>query len=253
MMGLEKLHWRDIRMFKSEINFGTRTIEYSLERKVVKNINLTVKPSSEVYVSANHETSLELIENLIRSKGNWIIKNIDYFDSVRPLKMPEKDFVSGESFRYLGRQYRLKVIESNEDFVKFYRGYIYLYTREIDNRLNKERLLKSWYDRRRTIIFREALDRIYPLVKNHGVEYPELKFRKMKNRWGSCYINEKKIILNEVLIKAPKDCIDYVILHELIHFIYKNHDENFYKMLFLLMPDWEERKNILDSKIIMEL
>lgn len=94
---------------------------------------------------------------------------------------------------------------------------------------------------------------MYPLVKNHGVEYPELKLRKMKNRWGSCYINEKKIILNEVLIKAPKDCIDYVILHELIHFIYKNHDENFYKMLFLLMPDWKERKNILDSKIIMEL
>lgn len=75
----------------------------------------------------------------------------------------------------------------------------------------------------------------------------------MKSRWGSCLHQKNTILLNFDLIKAPKYCIDCVVLHELIHFIYKNHDNKFYNLLTVLMPDWKSRKAILDEVIVREL
>jgi len=91
------------------------------------------------------------------------------------------------------------------------------------------------------------------LIGKYGVGKPHLEIRVMKARWGSAQINNNTILINTELIKAPKYCIDYVILHELIHFKYNNHSENFYNMLFTLMPDWEKRKKILDEEIVREL
>lgn len=75
----------------------------------------------------------------------------------------------------------------------------------------------------------------------------------MKARWGSALTDKKTILLNAELIKDPKYCIDYVVLHELIHFKYNNHSEKFYQMLYSLMPDWEKRKAILDEEIVKDL
>ena len=75
----------------------------------------------------------------------------------------------------------------------------------------------------------------------------------MKARWGSALTDKKTILLNAELIKDPKYCIDYVVLHELIHFKYNNHSEKFYQMLYSLMPDWEKRKKILDEEIVKDL
>ena len=85
------------------------------------------------------------------------------------------------------------------------------------------------------------------------ISKPELDIRLMKARWGSALVDQNKIILNSELIKAPKYCIDYVVLHELIHFKYNNHSDNFYRMLYTLMPDWEKRKEILDEEVAREL
>ena len=73
----------------------------------------------------------------------------------------------------------------------------------------------------------------------------------MKKRWGSCLRSKNRIILNYELIKAPKHCIEYVVLHELVHFIHRNHDQKFYNMLTVLMPDWKQRKAILDEEIVL--
>lgn len=75
----------------------------------------------------------------------------------------------------------------------------------------------------------------------------------MKARWGSCIPEKQLILLNSELIKAPKLCIDYVVLHELIHFKYRNHDSNFYDFMTSLMPDWKQRKKILDDQVVREL
>ncbi|MDI3478706.1 MAG: hypothetical protein PWQ59_2231 [Thermoanaerobacterium sp.] len=100
---------------------------------------------------------------------------------------------------------------------------------------------------------KESLDKLYMAIEKYGIKMSDIQIRTMKARWGSCIRDKNIIILNYELIKAPKFCIDYVVLHELIHFKYKNHDSNFYAFLTALMPDWKQRKEILDEEIVREL
>lgn len=95
--------------------------------------------------------------------------------------------------------------------------------------------------------------RMYEKLEKYGIEKPKISIRKMKTRWGSCSKNRQKIILNSELIKAPKACIDYVVLHEIIHLLHRNHDRKFYNFLTIYMPDWKKRKAILDSEIVCEV
>lgn len=230
-----------------------RKKNFTVTRKQVKNINLRVKPNLEVLVSANDDVPLEYIKEFVQSKAKWINKNLNYYKKTGDIEQGEKEYVNGESFRYLGRQYRLKTFKSEEEKVKYFRGYIHLYTNDLNDLQQKEILMENWYEERSKIIFKDSLKRMYDLVKSYDIEYPILDIRKMKTRWGSCHPNSNKIILNSSLIKAPKDCIDYVVLHELIHFKYKNHSNEFYRLLDILMADWKEKKKILDEVVVREL
>ena len=189
----------------------------------------------------------------MKSKGSWILKNVKQFEDVLPHKQSKREYVSGESFKYLGKQYRLRVELSMEEKVKYFRGFIYLHVSNPTDFCKKEQLMEAWYNEKAYKVFGESLNKMAVVMKKYGVEKPELEIRVMKARWGSAQIDNNTILINTELIKAPKYCIDYVILHELIHFKYNNHSENFYNMLFTLMPDWEKRKKILDEEIVREL
>jgi len=241
-------------MTKHTVTYGDKEIEFELERKKVKNVNLNIRPDMTITVSANKNVPLDFIKDFVKEKSSWILKNINYFEKAQPIKKDKKEYVSGESFRYLGRQYRLKVLKADKkEHVKYFRGFIHIYVRDEDNYKRKEKLMNTWFTDRAEIIFNESLEKMYQLVEKYGISKPELNIREMKARWGSCYRDTNKIILNSQLIKAPKYCIDYVVLHELIHFKYKNHDNNFYTFLTTLMPDWEKRKRILDEKVVKTL
>lgn len=235
------------------ICYGGNEIKFQVKRKNVKNINLTVKPNLEVLVSANERVPLKLIKDFVYSKAKWIEKNLNYYEKTRSLGPVEKEYVSGETFRYLGRQYRLKVFKSSDEGVKYFRGFIHLYVHDLDDFKKKESLMENWYEEKSRIIFQESLHRMYDLVKPYEIEFPTLVIRKMTSRWGSCFPQKNKITLNSHLIKGPKDCIDYVTLHELIHFKYKNHNRDFYRLLDIIMPDWRSKKKILDENLVREL
>ncbi len=240
-------------MQKHQVEYGDKIIEFELEIKKVKNVNLNIKPDMTIVVSANEKVPIDFIKDFVKKKGAWIIKHIGQFKKVQPERKSIREYVSGESFKYLGKQYRLRVRKDDTDHVKYYRGFIYLYVDDTDNFKKKEKLLNNWYREKANKIFNELLDKTYPVVKKHGIERPELKIRTMKARWGSCLKDTNTILLNFELIKAPKFCIKYVILHELIHFKYEKHNNKFYDFLFTLMPDWEKSKNILDEEIVREL
>lgn len=240
-------------MEKHQIHFGNQPIDFWIERKDVKNVNLNIKHDMTVQVSANEKVPLSFIYDFVKSKGSWILKNVKQFEDVLPHKQSKREYVSGESFKYLGKQYRLRVELSMEEKVKYFRGFIYLQTQNPANFSKKEKLMDAWYKEKAFKIFGESLNKVSALMKKYGVEKPKLEIRVMKARWGSAQIDNNTILINTELIKAPKYCIDYVILHELIHFKYNNHSENFYNMLFTLMPDWEKRKKILDEEIVREL
>lgn len=236
-----------------QVEFSGKVIRFALERKNVKNVNLHIKPDLTIMVSANENVPLDFILNFVRQKASWILKNIRYFEDVQPEIQREKEYVSGESFKYLGKQYRLKVEESETEGVKYNRGFIYLYVRDKTDTKRKEKLFRGWLRNRAEIIFNESLDKMYGLIQKYDVKKPQLMIRTMKARWGSCLRDSNAILLNYELIKAPKYCIDYVVLHELIHFLYRNHDHQFYSFLSALMPDWKQRKAILDEEVVREL
>ncbi|MDW7777064.1 MAG: SprT family zinc-dependent metalloprotease [Methanosarcinales archaeon] len=240
-------------MGKHEITYGQHKIEYTLTRKNVSNINLNIKPNLLVEVSANHDVPIETVNKFVRKKASWILKNKEYFKKTRPEIKIDHEYVSGETFKYLGRQYRLKVIESKEECVKCQRGFFNLYIKDKNDITRKSRLIKQWYKEKSIRVFDDSLERTYKIVKKYDIVRPKISMRLMKARWGSCIENKNTILINTELIDAPKFCIDYVILHELIHFKYRNHDKNFYNMMDALMPDWKRRKEILDLEVVKNL
>lgn len=242
-----------INLQKHYVHYGTEVIEFVIEWKNVKNVNLNIKPDMTVAVSANDKVPLSFIYDFVKGKADWILKNVNEFQRVQPFRQSEREYVSGESFRYLGKQYRLKVVESDFNLVKYYRGFIYLHVNEPANVNRKAKLIDGWYKDKADKIFNKSLETQFPMLEKYGVEKPAIAIRHMKARWGSALLNSKTILLNTELIKAPKHCIDYVILHELVHFKYNDHSENFYNMLYSFMPDWEKRKVILDEEIVREI
>ncbi|WP_016886189.1 M48 family metallopeptidase, partial [Bacillus licheniformis] len=191
-------------MEKHQIEYANRVIDFVLKRKNVKNVNLNVKPDMTIEVTANDRVPIDFISDFVKSKGSWILKNVGQFKEVQPIKQSVREYVSGETFRYLGKQYRLRVQETTEEeTVKYFRGFIYLYVKDTDNLNRKAKLMDEWYRKKAHLTFNESLEKMYPLVQKYGVEKPNVDVRLMKARWGSALTDKKMILLNAELIKAP--------------------------------------------------
>ena len=187
-----------------EVIWRGHTIQFELKRKNVRNINLNLKPDMTIMVSANERVLIEVIQDFVKSKAAWIVKNTSYFDNAKPEGGKEKEYVSGETFKYLGRQIRLKVTEDTYDDIRYSRGFIQLTVKDKASVTRKEALVQQWFRERAKKIFREVLDKTFPIVEKHGVKKPVINIRSMKARWGSCVKDKSIIILNSELIKAPK-------------------------------------------------
>ena len=97
-------------------------------------------------------------------------------------------------------------------------------------------------------IFEQVCKTWYPLLRNnYEIPYPVIQVRKMKSKWGTCYTTKEKIILNRALLSAPLKAIEYVVVHELAHFVHANHSPAFYKVIEEIMPDWKERRGMLKN------
>ncbi|GAB2323717.1 SprT family zinc-dependent metalloprotease [Alkalibacterium sp. m-11] len=243
-------------MSAHKIHFNDQEINFEVERKNVKNININVKPDSTIKISAKGSVPLDFIKEVVKKKAPWILNQMKEFEQAQPERASERDYTSGESYKYLGKQYRLRVKEvenKSKVGVKYFRGFLYLYVIDTTDLLKKKQLLDEWYKARANLIFVEAFNKVYPKIEKYDISKPLIQSRKMKTRWGSALVDKKTIHLNIELIKAPKSCIEYVILHELIHFKYNDHSSKFYEMLYTLMPDWKKRKEILDMEVVREI
>ncbi len=239
-------------MEKHKVMYSKKEIWFDLEYKNIKNLNLSIKPDQSIHVSVPLNTPIDRVEVFVKSKASWIFKKLKGFNLTKPIHNGEKDYVSGETFKYLGRQYRLKIEETtSKEYVTMKLGYITIYVKKKDNKKRKQNLLNEWFRNRAHIVFQEVMDEIYPLVENVVKPKPSLEIKVMTKRWGSCLKSKNTVLLNYELIKAPKHCISYVVVHELIHFVHRNHDLKFYNLLTVLMPDWKDRKAILDEEVVM--
>lgn len=234
-------------IIKRSIVVENREICYQLERKHVKNLNLRVRKDGSVFVSANEMVHCEEIDLFIQSKASYILKAIDYFNEMAQYKPQPKRYVSGETFYIQGRGLRLQVSQAKKDTISTDGVYIFLKVKDINDVEKKQRIVTRFLDQECKTIFGEVMEDLYPLVRKYGIEKPTLRIRDMETRWGSCLTKKRIITLNKQLLEAPRNCIEYVVMHELCHLIHPNHSKQFYSFLTMLMPDWKERKIYLDK------
>lgn len=229
---------------KNIIKYGSQQIEFQLKYSDRKTLGITVKPDLSVIVSAPSNASLHSIKAKIIKKAGWIIKHQNYFESFHPLT-PQRKYVNGESHLYLGRQYRLKIKKSLRSEVKISSGFMIV---GLNNHFDKsavQKTIETWYKERAEIIFNTILENRKQDLTKKNIPIKPLTIRFMKRRWGSCTVS-KRIIINTSLIKAPKKCIEYVIIHEMCHLKHPNHGKSFYSLQSKLMPDWDYWKNKLE-------
>lgn len=227
-----------------------REICYCLERKDVKNLNLRVRKNGSVFVSANNRVPLEEIDKFICSKAAYIIKAMDHFSEIQQYRPKPKQYISGESFYIQGRGLRLQVSQASKNTISTDGIYIFLKVTDLNDYEKKRRLVTRFLDQQCKTVFTEILDELYPIFRKYGIERPSLRIRDMETRWGSCLPKKCIITINKRLLEAPRNCIEYVVMHELCHLVHPNHSKHFYAFLSMLMPDWKERKKILEQNAV---
>ncbi len=227
------------------VQYGSVTIPYELRYAQRKTLAITVHPDLRVAVCAPEGSALDDIEAKVCKRAAWILRQRRELERYLP-HLPPRQYVSGETHRYLGRQYRLKLVEDTKEGIKLGRGYLFVDARDKTDTGRIKGLLDSWYRAQAEHVFGERLEACYPKVEHLGVAYPELAIRVMRSRWGSCS-PAGKIALNIKLIQVPKTYIDYVVFHELCHLKEPNHTQQFYELLDRVLPDWRERREKLNA------
>lgn len=252
--------------------YGNDTIRYDVIRKpkpsdtakkVARKVIIKVHPDQRVVATVPHDASEDAIVDAMHKRARWIWQNIDEFAKQKETVLPKR-YVSGETQFYLGKRYVLKVIVDAEQVssVKLSRGKLNVtikheVSKDIaldsqDSRLVKIKpLIDKWYQHKAKAIFHERLAELLPKT-TWVTGIPSFRVMAMKKQWGSCS-TKGNLMLNPHLVKAPKECIDYVILHELCHIAEHNHSERFWRLLTQVMPNWKEVKAKLDDMAEMYL
>lgn len=223
------------------IQYGATTITYDIEFAQRKSLSICVNPDGSIYLKAPKDATLEQIREKVHKRAAWILRQKRFFESFGT-PTTKRQYISGESHLYLGRQYMLRVKESNMNVVHYQNNII-----EIECRHKKDAgvLLQTWYRQRANIKFPEYAKPIIEKFTAYGVKPQSLSIKNMNKRWGYC-TTSGQIVLNPRLICAPRCCVEYVITHELCHLVYRNHSKDFYTLLTNEMPHWEKWKNKLE-------
>lgn len=230
---------------RDHIQYGATIIDYDIEFAQRKTLSICVNPDSSVCLKAPVDATLEQIQQKVHKRARWILKQKRFFESFGT-PTTKRQYISGESHLYLGRQYMLRVRESNTNAVHYQNNII-----EIECRHKKEAgvLLQTWYRQRANIKFQEYAQPIIEQFSVYGVKPQSLSIKNMDKRWGYCTI-DGHITLNPRLICAPRCCIEYVITHELCHLVYRSHNKEFYALLAKEMPHWEKWKAKLERTLM---
>lgn len=207
---------------------------YKVERKKVKNINLRVDKDLNVYISAPLNLDSYYIENFIKSKKDWIDKNINRFKNIKE-EYGQDRIDNGSILRYLGEKYILKIEESS--YNKVYIDDKYIVMKIIDNNESlRNKLLEEWYYEKASKIIKELF---YKNLRIMSESVEKFKINKIKGKWGYCIPLKREICLNVDLIKRSLIEIEYVIIHEIVHLKVPNHSKMFYQNVEIYMKNYK--------------
>ncbi len=228
------------------IAYGRGTIEFTFLRLRRKTAEIAVHPDMSVVVKAPLESDTEEILRRVRKRAGWIKRQMRYFEQFEP-RTPPRRYVGGESHPYLGRQYRLKIRKSNTRRISLKNGYFHVRSPGVSPAAVRT-LLEAWYDRKAVGCFHAVFQVCWERFRHNDIAMPSPTIRKMKTRWGSLSKNGV-LALNPDLIKVPRECIEYVVMHELCHLLHRHHNSDFYRLLDRTLPDWVQRKQKLETAL----
>lgn len=225
------------------IKYGDIPFNIALSRRQRKTMAIIVAPNGAVSAVAPHDASLDKIHERLQKRARWILCQQRFFEQFRPLTPPRR-YVSGETHLYLGKQYRLKITIGETPSVKLKGGYFVIVSTA---RRPAAVILQEWYQKQASKTFTQLLSHClahFPAVEKP----PALRIQQMKSRWASLS-QRNRLTITPTLIKAPKICIEYVLMHELCHISHRHHNAAFYRLLNAKIPDWKTRKLLLEKRL----
>ena len=224
-----------------QLELGDISIE--IEQKNVKNIHLSVyPPKGRVQITAPSQMAMDTIRVFALSKLQWIKEQKKIL--INQERECKRDFLDRESHYFFGKRFLLKLHEIDAaPKVEIDHKHIHLYIRPNTNIEKKRKIIDEWH--------RTELKKITPKLiakweKKIGVKTNEFGIKKMRTKWGTCNIKAKRIWLNLELAKKPKACIEYIIVHELVHLLERSHNKRFVKLLNQFMPKWRFHRDELN-------
>jgi predicted metal-dependent hydrolase len=215
-------------------------------KKNIKNMHLYVKPpDGHVTVSAPLFMSDAAIERFVRTKTSWIKKQVAKFDN--QLRQSEREYVSGETFYVWGKQYYLQTEYGSKNAVVLSGDKAILTVRKGSTAEQREDFTRKWYRE----LLKAEIARVLPKwEKTTELKASGWQTKYMTTRWGTCNTKTGKIWLNLQLAKKTPECLEYIILHELVHLVEKKHDEKFVALMDRYMPMWREVKTTLNGQTL---
>lgn len=221
-------------------------IAIELQRKRMKTCRLKVGPDRRVVLSFPYHIPFSQVETFLTEKLGWIEKVLQSI----PTTVPSTDSVKiteGATVTVLGKEMLFSVIPCARNSVSIEDNKILLRTNTPDKPDRLLHLFEKWWRKEALCILEERVHFWLPVVGQYGATFPTISVRKMRTLWGCCHVTRHAISFNLQLLSFPLSSIDYVVLHELTHFLYPNHGKQFYAFLSKYMPDWKERKNKLNQ------
>ena len=222
-------------------------IEIEVQKKNIKNMHLSVlPPDGRVRISAPLRIKDETIRLFAITKIGWIRKQITKFEN-QP-RQTEREYINGESHYVWGRRYRLEINYYNHgrNNVEIKGNRLILAVRETSSKEQREEIMIEWY---RKLVKEKAQELIGKWEKIIGVKTQSVQVRNMLTRWGSCNVGKGRIWVNLQLAKKPVECLEYVVVHDLVHLLEKRHNSIFVGYMDEYLPDWRIRENILNGFI----
>lgn len=212
--------------------------------KNIKNLHLSVHPPvGRVRVAAPLRLTDEAVRRAVISRLGWIKRQQRRIADQE--RQSQREMVTGESHYFLGRRYRLKVVEGTKNRVDQRRpGVIELTVRPDADRDSREHTLREWYRDQLRGMLPDLIEKWEPAI---GVSVANVGIKRMRTRWGTCNPTARRVWLNLELAKKKSECLEYVLVHEMVHLHERRHDEAFIALMDQHLPSWRSRRDLLNK------
>ena len=228
-------------------------VPYELQRKNIRRMNLRVHRDGRVLVSANRYTTQREIEAFLLENADFVLENrerclklIEAGDGISAGK--DRSYEDGDIIYQCGKACRLRVLEGKKESVERVGRVILVTQKNPQDADRRRRMLERYLTQRCLGEMEEICERIYPVFSRMGVAWPQIRVHSMVSRWGSCQPGKGIVTFSRQLGETPPVCMEYVAVHEFCHFIHPNHSPAFHQLMTELMPDWRQRKQLLNSR-----